>query len=86
MEKLNIRQKHGLAKVIGALLGVIGSILMILYKGPYVELVRSKGGESRNNEAHANAEAESSSRWIKGTLMVLGSCFSWSSFLILQVI
>ncbi|KAI0499040.1 hypothetical protein KFK09_019941 [Dendrobium nobile] len=84
MEKLNIRRRHGLAKVIGAHLAVIGAILMILYKGPFVEFFWLKGKENHSTEAHAGGEETSNLKWIKGTLMVLVSCFSWSSFLILQ--
>ncbi|XP_020595132.1 WAT1-related protein At1g44800-like [Phalaenopsis equestris] len=83
-EKLNIRRRHGLAKLIGALLTVIGAILMILYKGPLVEFFWLKGREKNSTSGHANGEAASNVGWIKGTLMVLVSCFSWCSFLILQ--
>ncbi|KAK8940908.1 WAT1-related protein [Platanthera zijinensis] len=82
VEKLNIRQRHGLVKVIGALLAVSGAIVMILYKGPFVTFLWTKG---RENHGSSTTDASSSGlRWLKGTLMVLVSCFSWSSFLILQ--
>ncbi|PKU68334.1 WAT1-related protein [Dendrobium catenatum] len=86
MEKLNIRRRNGLAKVIGALLGVIGAVLMILYKGPFVEFVWSKGKENHSTAVNVNAidKATSSFRWMKGILMIFISCLSWSSFIVLQ--
>ncbi|XP_020589881.1 WAT1-related protein At4g08290-like [Phalaenopsis equestris] len=84
MEKLNIRRKQGVAKVIGAILGVIGAIVMILYKGPIVEFFWSQGRENHSEVATANDEAGNSTTWIKGILIIFISCLSWSSFIILQ--
>ncbi|KAG1366664.1 WAT1-related protein [Cocos nucifera] len=79
MEKVNLRRRRSQAKIVGTIITVAGAVLMILYKGPVLDFVWSKG-RSHNN----TAVGQNSSNWLKGTLMLLGGCFCWSSFFILQ--
>ncbi|PKA49985.1 WAT1-related protein [Apostasia shenzhenica] len=82
IEKLKIRRRHSQAKVIGTAVTVAGALLMILYKGPIVEFIWSKG--RAHHGAAAAAAASGSMNWFKGTLMLLVSCVCWSSFFIVQ--
>ncbi|XP_024542869.1 WAT1-related protein At3g18200 [Selaginella moellendorffii] len=36
LEKVDLRQRHGIAKLSGALIGLVGSIILSIYKGPVV--------------------------------------------------
>lgn len=79
MEKINLKKRRSQAKVVGTLVTVIGALLMILYKGPIIEFIWSKG-----RTQHGSSGGENQSHWLVGTLMLLFSCFCWSAFFILQ--
>ncbi|XP_020089825.1 WAT1-related protein At1g44800-like [Ananas comosus] len=79
IEKVNIRKRRGQAKIVGTIVTVAGALLMILYKGPAVEFPWSKGGTH-----HTTSPGQNSGNWLKGTIMLLGSCTSWAAFFILQ--
>ncbi|XP_020582880.1 WAT1-related protein At1g44800-like [Phalaenopsis equestris] len=83
VEKLNIYQRHGKAKVIGILLALAGSLLMVLYKGPAAEFPRYKGRE-HHSAVNSNGNDKEGLNWIMGTLMIITSSTSWCIFLILQ--
>ncbi|PKA49991.1 WAT1-related protein [Apostasia shenzhenica] len=86
-EKLNIRRRRGQAKAIGTLVTVAGVIEMVLYKGPVVEFFWYSMGGAHNGDNIAASNGHRSagrSRWLKGTLMIIGSSSWWSAFLILQ--
>lgn len=54
---------------------------MTLYKGPIIDFIHTKGITH-----HASSSDPSQGQnWVAGTLMLLASCFGWSSFFILQV-
>lgn len=81
MERVNLKQKPGLAKVIGTSLTVSGAMLMTLYKGPVVDIFGCSPGSG-----HQNSSATSSAQhWAAGTLMLLLCCVGWSAFFIVQV-
>lgn len=82
MEKINMRSLHTQAKIVGTLVTVAGALLMILYKGPVVEFVWTKG---RSHHNIASTASQDESHWLMGTISILFSCFSWASFFILQV-
>ncbi|WOG96316.1 hypothetical protein DCAR_0415651 [Daucus carota subsp. sativus] len=82
MERVNLKQKPGLAKVIGTSLTVSGAMLMTLYKGPVVDIFGYSPGSG-----HQNSSATSSAQhWAAGTLMLLLCCVGWSAFFIVQSI
>lgn len=81
LEKVKLRQKHGLAKVIGTSITVTGAMVMTLYKGPIVDLFYSHNGNSHQT----SSSAASDQHWVKGTIMLLCCTGGWSSFFILQV-
>ncbi|KAG0503723.1 hypothetical protein HPP92_003795 [Vanilla planifolia] len=79
-EKLEIRGREGKAKATGTVLTVVGTVLMVLYKGPSLEFLRLS-----DERKHQNSEVHGSSSWTKGSLMLMGSCCCWAAFLILQI-
>ncbi|XP_024527984.1 WAT1-related protein At3g53210 [Selaginella moellendorffii] len=97
-EKLNLRTRHGQAKLLGCSLGVCGSVLLSVYRGPV--LIRSSLSLFHvDGSQHFRAidvtkkqyiqflkfiRVEMAS-WTLGAVCLIGSCLSFSSFLILQV-
>lgn len=79
MEKVKIKSIRGQAKVAGTIITVLGALLMIVYKGPVVEFIWSKG--KSHQEAAANTDH---SHFLAGTFMILISCFCWALFFIVQ--
>ncbi|XP_010916579.1 WAT1-related protein At1g21890 [Elaeis guineensis] len=80
MEKIEIKKRRSQAKIIGALVTVVGALLMILYKGPVVEFIWTKGRNHHNNTAGSQDDGH----WLAGVFMLLLSCFCWSAFFVLQ--
>lgn len=77
MERVNLRQKHGLAKVIGTTITLSGAMLMTLYKGPIVNIL---GG----SELEKSGDTPSGQHWVSGTIMLLSCTVGWSAFFIVQ--
>lgn len=79
MEIINLRNPRGIAKVLGTLISLAGVTTMTLYKGPIVKnilqpLIRIQG----NSAPHED--------WIKGSLLTVSSCITWSIWYIMQVL
>lgn len=78
MEKVEMRKVRCQVKVVGALVTVVGSILMILNKGPFIDFFRS----------HLNTTTATSplaGDYLKAAIFLLLASLSWASFFILQV-
>ncbi|CAA6664938.1 unnamed protein product [Spirodela intermedia] len=80
MEKIKIKERRGQAKVVGTLITVAGALVMIMYRGPIIEFVWTKGRAHQDDAAAGHNSAE----WLKGTFLLIGSCFCWSAFFIVQ--
>lgn len=81
LETVNFKKLHSTAKVVGTLITVIGAMVMTLYKGPIIDIIRG-GGQSHHK---TGSDQSSDQHWVTGTLMLLGSIGSWAGFFILQV-
>ncbi|XP_042433865.1 WAT1-related protein At1g21890-like [Zingiber officinale] len=79
MEKVDVKKRHSQAKIIGTLVTVVGALVMILYKGPIVEFIWTRG-----RSHHTEVASQDETHWLIGTFMLLFSCFCWSLFFILQ--
>lgn len=79
LETVNVKKLHSLAKVIGTVITVGGAMIMTLYKGPIVDIIR---GHSHSHNSSTTGSGEQ--HWIAGPLMLIGSCGGWASFFILQ--
>ncbi|GAV84117.1 EamA domain-containing protein [Cephalotus follicularis] len=79
LETINLKKIYSVAKVVGTIITVSGAMVMTLYKGPIVDLIRT--GRSSSNSTTSESTDQ---HWITGTLMLLGSCCAWAGFFILQ--
>ena len=76
MEKVDMRKVRCQVKVVGTLVTVVGSMLMILYKGPFISSFRSQ---------LTTASSPLAGDYLKATIFLLIASLSWASFFILQV-
>uniref|UniRef100_A0A1J3E424 WAT1-related protein n=1 Tax=Noccaea caerulescens TaxID=107243 RepID=A0A1J3E424_NOCCA len=76
MEKVEMRKVRCQVKVVGTLVTVVGSILMIFYKGPFINSFRS----------HLTSTATSplAGDYFKATGFLLVASLSWASYFVLQ--
>lgn len=79
LETVNVRRLQSLAKVIGTAVTVAGAMVMTLYKGPIINFTSGGAGSH-----HGSSVDSSDSHFFTGTLMLIGSCFGWAGFFILQ--
>lgn len=81
LETVNLKKIRSLAKVIGTAITVGGAMVMTLYKGPAIELIKAA-----HTSIHGGSSSETTDQhWVTGTLAVMGSIISWAGFFILQV-
>ncbi|KAK7301345.1 hypothetical protein RJT34_12208 [Clitoria ternatea] len=81
LETVNFRKIHSVAKVIGTAVTVSGAMVMTLYKGPALQMIKGHGAS--DHETSGTSES-SEQNWVLGTLMLIASCGGWASFFILQ--
>lgn len=79
LEVVNIRSPRGIAKILGTGVSLAGVMTMTLYKGGSLRkigdaLIHINGSTS---VVHEN--------WLKGSLLVVASCITWSIWYIMQV-
>ncbi|KAJ7965212.1 WAT1-related protein [Quillaja saponaria] len=79
MEKLGLKTWPGRIKTLGAILCVAGALTTSLYKGKgfYIH-------HHSHDHSHTSAVA-SKSNWTRGTLFLVGSCLSYSTWYMVQV-
>ncbi|XP_027332310.1 WAT1-related protein At1g44800 [Abrus precatorius] len=80
LETVNLRKIHSIAKVIGTAVTVSGAMVMTLYKGPELQIIK---GQASHHESASGTEP-SEQHWVLGTVMLIASCGGWASFFILQ--
>ncbi|WZZ05202.1 hypothetical protein YC2023_091123 [Brassica napus] len=76
MEKVEMRKVRFQAKVVGTLVIVVGAMLMILIKSPFINLLRS--------HLIGDASLSVGEDYLKATVFFLFASFSWASFFVLQ--
>ncbi|KAG0469693.1 hypothetical protein HPP92_016393 [Vanilla planifolia] len=81
IEKLDIKSRHGKAKVIGSFLAIAGAFLMVFYRGPTIEFLWS---EAREHQGNSNAVVQGGGQRLIGTFILLASSICWCSSIILQ--
>ncbi|KAL1309908.1 hypothetical protein HN51_052642 [Arachis hypogaea] len=86
IERVNVKEVRSLAKVIGTLVTFCGALVMILYKGPIMNLFGSSHAIHDDNHHHHDSthSTQSLSHWVSGTLFLFLGCVAWSSFYVLQ--
>ncbi|KAL0438215.1 UNVERIFIED_CONTAM: WAT1-related protein [Sesamum latifolium] len=76
IERLSISEWHGVAKVLGAILGLSGAMAFTFYKGP--PLFSKETHHSPHETTHTKQE------WIKGSFLSIAAQFTYSVWLTLQ--
>ncbi|KAJ0258270.1 WAT1-related protein [Hirschfeldia incana] len=78
MEKVEMRKVRCQVKVVGTLVTVVGSILMILNKGPFINFFRS------HLTTTTTASSPLAGDYLKAAIFLLLASLSWASFFVLQ--
>lgn len=84
MERLGWKSSPGAAKVIGTVLGVGGAMLLTFYKGIDLHLWKTNV-DLLHGKQHGPGGQHSSHDRVLGSLLAMGSCISYSIWLIIQV-
>ncbi|GMI98948.1 Usually multiple acids move in and out Transporters 32 [Hibiscus trionum] len=85
LEKVNIRDKAGIAKVVGTLVCIGGAMVLTLYKGK--TLAGSDSGAAVHAVNYANTLVSTKNkkeRWAIGSIFLAAGTFFWSSWFLLQ--
>lgn len=77
MEKVEMRKVRCQVKVVGTIVTVVGSILMIFFKGPFINFFQS-------HLATTAASSPLAGDYLKATVFLLLASLSWASFFVLQ--
>ncbi|KAL8224092.1 hypothetical protein R6Q57_019567 [Mikania cordata] len=84
LEKVNIKKRHSISKIVGTLVTVGGAMIMTIVVGPTIGLPWTKGS-STDNQQQATTHVSPGDN-IKGSMMIIVGCLSWSCFYIVQAI
>ncbi|KNA14549.1 hypothetical protein SOVF_106530 [Spinacia oleracea] len=76
LETLNLRKRRGLAKATGTLITLAGVMTIALYRGPAIKRLWEPLIHLMKSDFHKN--------WIKGPILSLASCISWSIWFTMQ--
>ncbi|XP_078174005.1 WAT1-related protein At3g30340-like [Carex rostrata] len=82
LETVNIKNKAGMAKIIGVLLALIGAMVLTLYKG--VSLTHKTTHQIRPLHTTNIGINNSPKKWMLGSIALLGNAFSFSFWMLLQ--
>ena len=74
MEQVHLKRKDGIAKVLGTVSSVVGSLVITLYKGPTLF--------GSNLQSHKSYFLGTS--WTLGCISLIDHCLCWSSWFVLQ--
>ncbi|XP_059630489.1 WAT1-related protein At1g43650-like [Cornus florida] len=81
MESISIKQWHGVAKVLGSVVGVSGALVFAFVKGPHVKFVN---WYPATHKEISDIRSSSKVEWVKGSLFMLLANTAWSLWLIMQ--
>ncbi|XP_038875682.1 WAT1-related protein At1g25270-like isoform X1 [Benincasa hispida] len=87
LERMNIRTMGGKAKVVGTLIGLGGAMVLTLYKGVELHLWSTRVdllNKSHNSSGHVAAPEHDIHSQVLGSVLGVGSCFSYALWLIVQ--
>ncbi|KAJ8762099.1 hypothetical protein K2173_007158 [Erythroxylum novogranatense] len=88
MEIISLKRVHGIAKVLGSVLGVSGALVFAFVKGPAIRIHNWHPSiDELRHHHHQGPSLNTYSRsgdWIKGALIMISANILWSLWLILQ--
>ncbi|XP_050230414.1 WAT1-related protein At1g43650 [Mercurialis annua] len=84
MEFVSIKHKHGIAKVLGSVIGVSGALVFAFVKGPALKFMAWYQPNSDHHNQESSIKGCCSRDWIKGSLLMITANILWSLWLVLQ--
>ncbi|XVE77368.1 hypothetical protein DITRI_Ditri13aG0056600 [Diplodiscus trichospermus] len=84
LEKVNIGNEAGRAKVLGTVVCIVGAMVLTLYKGKTLVGSNSRGTTHTINYAHSIFSNKKKERWAVGSILLAVGCIFWSSWFLLQ--
>jgi len=81
MEQVHLKRKDGIAKVVGTVSSVAGSLVITLYRGPTLF-----GSNLRSHQSYflLSLGNDTGKSWSLGCIYLIGHCLCWSSWIVLQ--
>ncbi|XP_050387613.1 WAT1-related protein At3g30340-like [Argentina anserina] len=83
LEKVNIRSKGGIAKILGSLICIGGALSLTLYKGLPLTNQHSHVAQIENHDYMMSA-AKKRERWAFGSALSAAGCILWASWFLIQ--
>ncbi|KAK2453773.1 WAT1-related protein [Trifolium repens] len=80
MEKVDIKNKSGKAKILGTFVCIGGALVLILYKGMAIINPQSH----QDKATTISAAAPNLKKWIIGSIFLTAGCLLWSSWFLIQ--
>lgn len=80
LEVVDVRNPRGIAKVSGTIISLVGVTIMTLYKGPVIKKL------GNNPLIHLCGNGTIKEDWLKGSLLTIASCITWSIWYIMQAL
>ncbi|KAL3507668.1 hypothetical protein ACH5RR_033050 [Cinchona calisaya] len=77
LEVIDLRNPRGIAKILGTLVSLAGVLTMTLYKGPILK-------NPWRAIVHLNGNTAIHQNWLKGSVLTVASCITWSIWYIMQ--
>ncbi|KAI3817738.1 hypothetical protein L1987_11536 [Smallanthus sonchifolius] len=84
LEKVNIKKIHSIGKIVGTLVTVGGAMIMTIVVGPTIGLPWTKGSTVTHQQQSTTHVSPGDN--MKGSMMIIAGCLSWSCFYIVQAI
>ncbi|KAG2327313.1 hypothetical protein Bca52824_010041 [Brassica carinata] len=84
IEKVELKRRDGIAKVVGTFVSVAGSLVITLYKGPTIYEPSLRTMDQSINVGGSEGDEEENKNWTLGCLCLMGHCLCWSSWIVLQ--
>ncbi|XP_027090542.1 WAT1-related protein At1g43650-like [Coffea arabica] len=82
MESLSIKKRHGMAKVLGSLIGLSGAMVFAFVKGPQLHFMDWSNSHHQDTPS-SNIKTTSQGQFVKGSLIMLLANTAWSAWLII---
>ncbi|XP_022133530.1 WAT1-related protein At1g43650 [Momordica charantia] len=82
-ENIPIRKMQGIAKLMGAVIGLSGALVFAFVKGPPMKFMNWYP-KTNNNDQITPSASYSTLEWIKGSLMMISANIAWSLWLVFQ--
>ncbi|KAB5557310.1 hypothetical protein DKX38_008219 [Salix brachista] len=85
MESISIKHVHGIAKVVGSVIGVSGVLVIAFVKGPAIKFMNWHPANDHDQIQDSSKTCCSRELRIKGSLLMISANMLWSLWLVLQV-